>query len=113
VLITTLDYTGSVPGLLKNAIDWASSPYPDHVLRGTPVIVAGASISAYGATLAQAELRRVLKSIGADVLEVELPVGHAQEACSADGRLADGRLADAQLRLQLASMVRNLLACTA
>ena len=108
VLITTPEYNGSVPGLLKNAIDWASRPYPDHVLRGKPVIVAGASISAYGATLAQAELRRVLKVIGADVLEVELPVAHAQEAFSADGRLAD-----AQLRLQLASMVQNLLACTA
>ena len=107
VLITTPEYNGSVPGLLKNAIDWASRPYPDHVLRGKPVIVAGASISAYGATLAQAELRRVLKVIGADVLEVELPVAHAQEAFSADGRLAD-----AQLRLQLASMVRNL-GCTA
>src|SRR5688572_17873874 len=49
ILITTPEYNASVPGGLKNAIDWASRPYPDHVLRGKPVIVVGASISAYGA----------------------------------------------------------------
>lgn len=104
VVIATPEYNGSIPGLLKNAIDWASRPYPDHVLRGKPVVVAGASVSAYGASLAQAELRRVLRVLGADVLESELPVAHADRAFAADGRLAD-----TQLRSQVEGMVRFLL----
>jgi chromate reductase len=108
ILITTPEYNASVPGLLKNAIDWASRPYPDHVLRGKPVIVAGASISAYGATLAQAELRRVLRVIGAHVLEAELAVAHAHEAFAAGGGLVD-----AQLRSELASVVQMLVASVA
>jgi chromate reductase len=103
IVITTPEYNASVPGLLKNAIDWASRPYPEHVLRGKPVIVAGASISPYGATLAQAELRRVLKVVGAHVLEAELAVAEAHNAFAADGRLAD-----AELRLELASLVQAL-----
>jgi chromate reductase len=105
IVITTPEYNASVPGLLKNAIDWASRPYPDHVLRGKPVIVAGASISAYGATLAQAELRRVLRVIGAHVLEAELAVAQAHEAFAADGGLSDP-----QLRSALASLVQALVA---
>ena len=105
ILIATPEYNASVPGLLKNAIDWASRPYPEHVLRGKPVIVAGASITAYGATLAQAELRRVLKVIGAHVLEAELAVAQAHEAFAADGGLAD-----AQLRSELANLVHALVA---
>jgi chromate reductase len=105
IVIATPEYNASVPGLLKNAIDWASRPYPDHALRGKPVIVAGASISPYGATLAQAELRRVLNAIGAHVLEGELAVAQANEAFGADGRLADARL-----RSELASHVQALVA---
>jgi chromate reductase len=105
IVIATPEYNASVPGLLKNAIDWASRPYPDHVLRGKPVIVAGASITAYGATLAQAELRRVLRVIGAHVLEVELAVAQAHEAFAADGGLADP-----QLRSELANLVQALVA---
>ena len=107
ILITTPEYNASVPGGLKNAIDWASRPYPDHVLRGKPVIVVGASISAYGAALAQAELRRVLKVIGAHVVEAQLAVALAYEAFAADGRLAD-----AKLRSELASLVQTLVTST-
>lgn len=105
ILITTPEYNASVPGGLKNAIDWASRPYPDHVLRGKPVVVIGASISTYGAVLAQAELRRVLKVIGAHVLEAELGVALAYEAFTVDGRLAD-----AKQRSQLASLLQTLIA---
>jgi chromate reductase len=103
ILITTPEYNASVPGGLKNAIDWASRPYPDHVLRGKPITVVGASISAYGAVLAQAELRRVLKAVGAHVVEAKLAVALAYEAFAADGRLAD-----ANLRSELASLVQTL-----
>jgi len=64
----------------------------------------GASTGAFGAILAQADLRRVLKALGAQVLEAELPVSRAHEAF-----LLDGRLADPQLRSQLAIMVEDLL----
>jgi chromate reductase len=103
ILIATPEYNASVPGLLKNAIDWASRPYPDHALRGKPVVVVGASPSAFGATLAQAELRRVLKAMGAQVVEGGVSVPQAHEAFGADGRLTDP-----QLRRQLASMVLDL-----
>ena len=108
IVIATPEYNASVPGFLKNAIDWASRPYPDHVLRGKPVAVVGSSPGAFGATQAQSDLRRVLKAIGAQVLEAELPVSGAYEAF-----LADGRLADPQLRSQLAIMVHDLLSTTA
>ena len=108
IVIATPEYNASVPGLLKNAIDWASRPYPDHALRGKPVIVVGASTSAFGAVLAQAELRRVLKAIGAAVLDLELPVSAAHEAFAQDGRLANPLL-----QSRLASMVLDLVTVTA
>ena len=89
VLIATPEYNGSIPGQLKNALDWASRPYPDNALRGKPVVVVGASAGLFGAVWAQAELRRVLGLIGAEVVDGELPVGQADQAFHADGRLAD------------------------
>jgi chromate reductase len=89
VLIATPEYNASLPGVLKNALDWASRPFPDNALRRKPVAVVGASTSLFGAVWAQAEARKVLETIGARVLDVELPVALAHEAFTADGRLAD------------------------
>ena len=77
MLIATPEYNGSIPGVLKNALDWASRPFPDNALRGKPVAVVGASTGLFGAVWAQAEARKVLETIGADVLDTELPVGQA------------------------------------
>src|SRR6478735_3160354 len=85
LLIATPEYNGSIPGVLKNAIDWASRPFPDNSLRGKPVAVIGASTGLFGAVWAQAEARKVLATIGADVLDRELPVGQADEAIGGDG----------------------------
>jgi chromate reductase, NAD(P)H dehydrogenase (quinone) len=93
VLIATPEYNASVPGVLKNAIDWASRPFPDNVLRGRPVAVIGASTGLFGAVWAQAELRKVLRHTGARVLDAELPVGSAALAFTGDDRLADPELA--------------------
>jgi len=90
VLIATPEYNGSIPSALKNALDWASRPFPDNALRGKPVAVVGASTGMFGAVWAQAEVRKVLKTIGADVLDGELPVPHAHVAFGDDGTLADG-----------------------
>lgn len=92
LLIATPEYNGSIPGVLKNAIDWASRPFPDNALRGKPVAVIGASTGLFGAVWAQAELRKVLQHTGADVLEQELPVGLAGEAFTPAGELADAEL---------------------
>lgn len=98
LLIATPEYNASLPGALKNALDWASRPYPHNVLSGKPTAVIGASTGLFGAVWAQAELRKVLRTSGAHVLDDELPVGHAAEAFDADGDLTDpdlsGRLAD-------------------
>jgi chromate reductase len=89
VLIATPEFNGSIPGALKNALDWASRPFPDNALRGKPVAVVGASTGMFGAVWAQAEVRKVLRTIGADVLDGELPVAHAHIAFADDGHLAD------------------------
>src|SRR5437899_12299883 len=77
LLIATPEYNSSIPGALKNALDWASRPIASSVLRNKPVAVVGASTGAFGAVWAQAELRKVLAATGARVLDVELALGHA------------------------------------
>jgi chromate reductase, NAD(P)H dehydrogenase (quinone) len=89
LLISTPEYNASIPGVLKNAVDWASRPFPDNALRGKPVAVIGASTGMFGAVWAQAELRKSLRHAGAHVLDDELPVGGASEAFGLDGGLRD------------------------
>ena len=72
VLIATPEYNGSIPGALKNALDWVSRPFATNVLRNKRVAVVGASTGLFGAVRAQAELRNVLAVIGANVLETGL-----------------------------------------
>jgi chromate reductase, NAD(P)H dehydrogenase (quinone) len=80
LLIATPEYNASIPGALKNALDWASRPFPANVLRDKPAAVAGASTGMFGAVWAQAELRKVLRTAGARVLDHELAVPHADTA---------------------------------
>jgi chromate reductase len=79
VLIATPEYNHSVPGVLKNALDWVSRPLADTPLKGKPVAVIGASTGMFGAVWAQAEMRKVLGAIGARVVDRELPVPMADE----------------------------------
>ncbi|MEO6713754.1 MAG: NAD(P)H-dependent oxidoreductase [Mycobacteriales bacterium] len=95
VLFATPEYNGSFPGQLKNALDWASRPPQSNPLRGKPAAVVGSSTGLFGAVWAQADLRRVLGVIGADVLDVELPVGQAHEAFSPRGDLIEPSLDEA------------------
>jgi chromate reductase len=87
VLIATPEYNASIPGVLKNALDWASRPFPDNAFRGKPVAVIGASTSMFGAVWAQAELRKVLGAIGARVIDRDLPISTAEEAFDAQFKL--------------------------
>src|SRR3984893_11030895 len=87
ILFSTPEYNSSIPGVLKNAIDWASRPIATNVLRNKPVAVVGASTGAFGAVWAQAELRKVLAAAGARVVEGEVALGHAHERFDEEGRL--------------------------
>jgi chromate reductase len=78
VLFATPEYNGSIPGQLKNALDWASVPFEHNVLRNKPVAVIGTSTGMFGAVWAQAELRKVLGLIGARVLDRDTPVPLAE-----------------------------------
>jgi chromate reductase, NAD(P)H dehydrogenase (quinone) len=94
LLIATPEYNASLPGALKNALDWASRPFPDNVLKDKPAAVIGASTGLFGAVWAQAEVRKVLKASGARVVEGELPVGLADTAFTPEGELMHPELAE-------------------
>ncbi len=105
VLVATPEYNHSLPGQLKNALDWVSRPLAESPLRNKPAAVVGASTGMFGAVWAQAEARKVLAAIGARVIDRELPVAGADEAFTSDGRLADR-----DLELELAGIVAELAA---
>jgi len=79
VFFATPEYNSSVPGALKNALDWASRPLATNSFRNKPVAVIGSSAGAFGGVWAAAELRKVLGAMGARVTDVEMAVGHANE----------------------------------
>ena len=100
ILFATPEYNGSVPGVLKNAIDWASRPVREAALTNKTVAVIGASPGQFGAMWAQADLRKILGVAGARVVGDELPVARVHEKLDAEGRLLDGEL-EGRLRLHL------------
>jgi chromate reductase, NAD(P)H dehydrogenase (quinone) len=89
VLIATPEYNHSIPGALKNALDWASRPAGQSALTGKPAAVIGASTGMFGAVWAQAETRKVLGALGGRVVEADLPVAGAGDLYE-DGRLELG-----------------------
>lgn len=104
VLFVTPEYNGSVSGVLKNAVDWASRPSGEAALRGKTVAVAGVTTGQYGALWAQQDLRRILGIAGARVIEGELPVARAQHVFDESGRLVDDGVAE-RLRRHLENLV--------
>jgi chromate reductase, NAD(P)H dehydrogenase (quinone) len=102
LLFSTPEYNHSIPGQLKNAIDWLSRPLASNPLRNKPVAVIGASSGIFGAVWSQAELRKVLASTGARVLDVELACGQAAT------RFEGGRLTEEELRQPLREIVERL-----
>jgi chromate reductase len=101
VLVATPEYNHSIPGGLKNALDWASRPAGKSALNGKPAAAIGASTGMFGAVWAQAETRKVLGALGGRVIETELPVALAGEL------LVDGRL---ELSPQQSEQLEELLA---
>jgi chromate reductase len=105
VLFATPEYNTTMPGQMKQVVDWASRPHgPDAVLWGKPVAAIGASITDYGAMWAQDHLRKALGVSGARVLGTELAVARAQDLFSADGELTDPETRD-----RLATLVAELI----
>jgi chromate reductase len=102
LLIATPEYNGSIPGVLKNALDWASRPHGEAGLTGKPVAVIGSSPSPFGAAWAQEHLRRALALSGAVVLEQELKIGRVDE------RFVDGELVDRGTREEIAGLLSSL-----
>jgi chromate reductase len=90
VLISTPEYNGTIPGQLKQVVDWGSRPYgPPAAFYGKPVAVVGASVTDYGALWAQDHLRKALGIAGARVVELDLPVGRVADKLGQDGLLSD------------------------
>ena len=104
VLFSTPEYNGTLPGQLKQVVDWASRPHGEaSSLWGKPVAVIGASVTDYGAIWAQDHLRKALGIAGGRVLDAELLVAKAPEHFDADGELTD-----AEMREQLSDVVVKL-----
>jgi len=92
VLIATPEYNGSIPGTLKNALDWGSRPGATNVFRGKPVAVVGASPGAFGGVWAHEETRKVLGIMGARVVDAGLSLGKAPERLMAPDEELLGQL---------------------
>jgi chromate reductase, NAD(P)H dehydrogenase (quinone) len=90
ILIATPEYNYSVPGVLKNAIDWASRPYGDNAWDGKPVAVMGASVGSLGTARAQYHLRQTFVFLNMyPVNRPEVLISNAAQRFDAQGHLAD------------------------
>jgi chromate reductase len=108
ILIATPEYNYSVPGVLKNAIDWASRPYPDNAFKGKPVALMGASIGGVGTARAQYHLRQSFVFL--DMYPINSPevlVTFAQQKFDENGNLKD-----AKAKELIANLLQNLAAWT-
>ena len=103
LLVVTPEYNGSVSGVLKNALDWASRPREGAALRGVTAAVAGVTTGQYGAMWAQQDLRRILGIAGARVVDGDLPVSRAAGVFDESGNLTD-ELVAGRLRERLVAL---------
>ena len=95
LLIASPEYNYSVSGVLKNAIDWASRPPQQTVLKGKPVAIMGASTGRFGTARSQLSLRQVLLATGCYVMPgPEVYVAQAPKGFDADSNLQDPRTRD-------------------
>ncbi len=108
ILIATPEYNYSIPGVLKNAIDWASRPYPDNAFNDKPVAMMGASTGMLGTARAQYHLRQCFVFLNMHTVnKPEVMVNYAQEKFDADGRLKDEKA-----RERIAELIESLIALT-
>jgi chromate reductase len=100
LLIASPEYNGSMPGQIKNAIDWLSRPFKESSIFGKPVVTMSAVTGAFGGVWGQADLRKSLGIAGARVIEGELAVAKAQERISEEGHVDEALRHDIELQLQ-------------
>lgn len=90
LLFVTPEYNYSIPGVLKNAIDWASRPYNDNAWSGKPAAIMGASIGTLGTARAQYHLRQIFVNVNVFTInQPEVMIANAPERFDHDGRLID------------------------
>lgn len=95
IIIATPEYNRSMPGVLKNAIDWASRPWGKNSFAGKPVLTAGVSIGKIGTAVAQSHLRQVMVYLDAHVIgQPELYLGPASELFDAEGNVTNDQTKD-------------------
>lgn len=102
LLIVTPEYNASIPGGLKNAVDWASRPAGESVLAGLPAAIISNSDSPFGATWAGEQLRRALVFAGTEVIESELVIGKVGDL------LGEAEITDEPTRAQVSEIVSDL-----
>ena len=111
ILFVTPEYNYSIPGVLKNAIDWASRPYGDSAWNGKPAAIMGASIGAIGTARAQYHLRQMFVFLNMfPINQPEVMIGNASERFDAEGKLTDDKTKDfiRQLLQTLVEWTRRL-----
>lgn len=111
ILFATPEYNYSVPGALKNAIDWASRPYGDNVWQGKPAAIMGASVGSLGTARAQYHLRQILVSLNMPVVnQPEVMISNAAKAFSHDGKLTDDKAKQVirQLLIALFTLAKSI-----
>jgi len=111
VLIVTPEYNYSVPGVLKNAIDWASRPYGDSAWNGKPAALMGASVGMIGTARAQYHLRQMFVFLNMfPINQPEVMIGNASQRFDTQGNLTDETTKDLirQLLQNLADWTRRI-----
>jgi chromate reductase len=111
VLFVTPEYNYSIPGVLKNAIDWASRPYGDSAWSEKPAAIMGASVGAIGTARAQYHLRQIMVFLNMfPINQPEVMIGHAATRFDKDGNLTDDATKDfiRQLLANLVAWTRRL-----
>jgi chromate reductase, NAD(P)H dehydrogenase (quinone) len=104
VLFATPEYNYSIPGVLKNALDWASRPYGDSAWDGKPAAIMGASVGSIATARAQYHLRQMFVFLNMYALNrPEVMVGNASDKFNAQGELTDQKTKD-----HIAALVRAL-----
>lgn len=93
LVIVTPEYNRSIPGVVKNALDWASRPYGQTVLKDKPVAALSTSPLPTGGASALSEVHKVLTLLGAAVVEANMAIGQVHTRIDAEGRISDPDLA--------------------
>jgi chromate reductase len=108
ILFVTPEYNYSIPGVLKNAIDWASRPYGDSAWSGKPAAIMGASIGTIGTARAQYHLRQIMVFLNMfPINQPEVMIGNASQRFDTEGNLTDESTRD-----HIRKLVENLVTWT-